>query len=63
MPSIQTGRDVSPMTDSEKPAVGSVPRREWPVVANDLEQENDRGRRTLLLQELLDSIWFSRNDG
>lgn len=49
------------MAESEKAASSSLPRRDWHVVADDLAQEHDRVKRTQLLQELLDSIWFCFN--
>jgi len=47
------------MAESQKTASSSLPRRDWHVVADDLEDEHDLVRRAQLLQELLDSLRFS----
>lgn len=49
------------MTESEEKASSSLPRRDWHVVAANLEPERDRVKRTQLLQELVDSIWLCNN--
>jgi hypothetical protein len=47
-----------PVTTNSNKIVNPPPRRDWDVVADDLKEEHEPVRRTQLLQELADRIWF-----
>ena len=47
-----------PVKTNSNKIVNPPLRRDWHVVADDLKEEHDPLRRTQLLQELADSIWF-----
>jgi hypothetical protein len=47
-----------PVTTNSNKIVNPPPRRDWHVVADDLKEEHEPVRRTQLLQELADRIWF-----
>jgi len=50
------------MTETGKNGSSSSHLRDWHVVADDLAQVRDQVRRTQLLQELLDSLWFCNTE-
>jgi hypothetical protein len=55
---IYLAKGVPLSTNSNNKIVTPPPRRDWHVVADDLKEEHDPVRRTQLLQELADRIWF-----